>query len=119
MGRRETVLQLLQGINDRDFDGVRALHTSGARFLAPGLDLDLEGREAILDEIKAAVEQGELRYEIQDVFERGPFVVAFARSTGVIDGYPMGWDLCGVYRFEGDQIAETWVMRGSPPTAVA
>lgn len=115
MGRPETVRQLLQRVNDRDFDGVRDLHTTDAHLFAPGLDLDLHGRDAIVHEIEKAVEQGELRYEVGDVFEEGPFVVAFARSTGVIDGFAMGWELCGVYRFDGDRVAETWVMRGSPP----
>lgn len=119
MGRRDTVLALLQRINDRDFDGVRDLHTPGAHFFAPGLDLDLDGRDAIVGEIAKAVEQGELRYEVREVFEQGPFVVAFARSIGMIDGFQMGWELCGVYRFDGDRIAETWVMRGSAPQPLA
>jgi ketosteroid isomerase-like protein len=115
MTRLDAVLQVLERINARDFDAVRDLHTSSARFFAPGLDLDLHGRDAILDEITRAVRQGDLRYEVQDAFEQGPFVVVFARSTGYIDGYPMGWDLCAVYRFDDDKVAETWVMRGSPP----
>lgn len=115
MSRRETVLQLLEAINNRDFEGVRNAQSAEARFVAPGLDLDLAGRDAIVAEIRAAVEQGELRYDIHEVLERGPFVVAFATSTGMIDGYPMGWELCAVYRFDGDKVAETWVVRGSPP----
>jgi ketosteroid isomerase-like protein len=115
MGKRDTVLEVLQRVNGRDFDGVRDLHTVDAHYFAPGIDLDLDGRDAIVDEIEKAVEQGELRYEVHQVFEQGPFVVAFARATGVIDGFPMGWELCGVYRFDGERIAETWVMRGSPP----
>lgn len=118
MSKVDVVNRLFERVNARDFDAVGALHASGATFFAPGLGLDLEGRDAIVREVRAAVSEFDLRYDVHRVFEQGPFVVAFARSTGLIDGYPMGWELCGVYRFEDDQIAETWVMRGSAPHPV-
>jgi len=69
----------------------------------------------MLQKVGDFIDAADARYEVADVIEHGPFVVAFARSTANLDGQRMAWDICEVLRFEGDQAAEVWALRGGPP----
>jgi hypothetical protein len=115
MTRTDQVRQSIDDLNARDFTAAGKDFADSLRFHAPGLGLDVEGRDAALKHISEFVQQADVHYELEQVVEHGPFVVVFARSTGNLEGKQMAWDLCQVLRYEGDQIAETWVVRGGPP----
>jgi hypothetical protein len=105
----------MANFNARDFAAAGENFADNMRFHAPGLGVDVEGRDTVLDRISAFVQQADAHYDVEDVIEHGPFVVAFTRSTGTLDGQRMAWDLCQVYRYEGDEVVEAWALRGGPP----
>ena len=115
MSRTERVREGIDGLNARAFAEAARDFADDVKFHAPGLNLDVEGRETALQSISEFVEQADVHYEVEEIVEHGNFVVAFARSTGDLDGRRMGWDLCQVLRYEGDLVAETWVLRGGAP----
>jgi hypothetical protein len=75
----------------------------------------MPGREATLATVREFIESADVHYEVEDVVERDPFVVAFVRSSGDLDGRRMEWQLCQVLRFEGDRVGEVWSLRGDAP----
>jgi hypothetical protein len=118
MSRTDDIRQSMDRLNERDFGAASTTFAENLRFHAPGLGLDVEGRDAAMENIRAFVEQADVRYEVEEIVEHGPFAVVFAGSTGTFDGQRMGWSLCQVLRYEGDQIAETWVLRGNQPQPI-
>ena len=116
MSRTDLVRQSIEALNARDFTAAGKDFSDNVTFHAPGLGLDVEGRDTVLQKVGDFVEAVDARYEVAEVIEHGPFVVAFTRSTGNIDGQRMAWDVCEVLRFEGDEAAEVWAVRGGAPT---
>jgi SnoaL-like domain len=119
MSRIEQVGQSIEDLNARDFSAAGKDFADNVRFHAPGLGLDVAGRDTVLQHISEFVQQADVHYELEQVVEHGPFVVAFTQSTGNLEGQQMAWDLCQVLRYEGEQIAETWVVRGGPPHPIS
>ncbi len=115
MGRAEHLKNAADRLNARDFTAGTEDFAENVKFHAPGLGLDLEGRDAVVERMSAFIQQADVHYDLEDVVEHGPFVVAFLRSTGLVDGQRMAWDLCEVLRYEGDKAAEVWALRGGPP----
>ena len=118
MSRSDRVRQSIDDLNARDFVAAGKEFADNVSFHAPGLGLDVEGRDTTVQHISEFVQQADVRYEVEDVVEHGPFTVCFARSTGTFDGEQMAWQLCQVLRYEGEQIVETWVLRGGDPQPV-
>ena len=77
--------------------------------------MDVEARETMLQKVGDFIAAADAHYEVADVIEHGPFVVALARSTGNIEGQRVAWEIRQVLRFEGDQAAEVWALRGGTP----
>ena len=115
MSRSEQVRLGIDGLNARAFAEVGRDFADDVKFHAPGLNLDVEGRETALKFISEFVEQADVHYDVEQIVEHGNFVVAFTRSTGELDGRRVVWDLCQVLRYQGDLVAETWVLRGGAP----
>jgi hypothetical protein len=115
MSRTDQVRQGIEALNARDFTAAGKDFSDNVTFHAPGLGLDVEGRDTMLQKVGDFIAAADAHYEVADVIEHGPFVVAFARSTGNIDGQRMAWDICEVLRFEGDQATEVWALRGGAP----
>ena len=118
MSRSDRVRQAMDDLNARDFVAAGKDFADDVSFHAPGLGLDIEGRDTVQQHISEFVQQADVRYDLEDVVEHGPFTVAFARATGTLNGQPMTWQLCQVLRYEGEQIVETWVLRGGAPQPV-
>jgi ketosteroid isomerase-like protein len=116
MSRSDRLRQGIEALNARDFVAAAGDFAEDLRFHAPGLGLDVEGRDTVMKHVSEFVQQADVHYELEQVVEHGPFVVAFAQSTGTLDGRRVTWDLCEVLRYEGDEAAEVWVVRGGPPT---
>ena len=114
----DQVKRIIDSINGRQYDAMRDVLAPGLKFHAPGLGIDVEGAEAAVGSVRDFVEQADIRYEVQDIVERGPFAVAFLRSMGRLDGRQMTWDLCQVCRLEGGSVSEIWALRGSDPRPV-
>jgi hypothetical protein len=119
MSRADQLRENLDAMNARDFAAASKDFADNVKFHAPGLGLDVEGRDVVIGHVSQFVEQADVHYEVQQVVEQGPFVVAFTSSTGTLDGQRMAWELCQVLRYEDDQIAETWVLRGGPPQPIS
>ena len=119
MSRSDQLKQGIEGLNARDFVAASSDFADNVKFHAPGLGLEVEGRDTVMKHVSEFVQQADIQYDLEQVVEHGPFVVAFARSTGTLDGQRMRWDLCEVLRYEGDQAAEIWALRGGPPTATS
>jgi hypothetical protein len=116
MSRSDRLRQGIEALNARDFVAAANDFAEDLRFQAPGLGLDVEERGTVMKHVGEFVQQAPVvHYELEQVVEHGPFVVAFAQSTGTLDGQRMTWDLCEVLRYEGDEAAEVWVVRGGPP----
>ena len=115
MTRSEQLRQGIEALNARDFAAAGKDYADDVRFHAPGLDLDVEGRETMMQRIGDFIEEADAHYELDEVVEHGPFVVAFAPAAGTIQGQRMAWELCELLRFEGDQVAEAWAVRGGAP----
>ena len=107
--------QSIEALNARDFTTAGKDFSANVTFHAPGLGLDVEGRETTLQKVGDFIAAANAHYEFADILEHGPFVVAFAGSTGNIEGQQMAWEICQVLRFEGDQAAEVWALRGGAP----
>ncbi len=116
MSRSDRLKQGIEGLNARDFEAAASDFADDLKFHAPGLGLEVEGRDTVMKHVSEFVQQADIHYDVQQVVEHGPFVVAFARSTGTFDGQRMTWDLCEVVRYEGDEAAEVWALRGGPPS---
>ncbi len=119
MSRADQLRENLDAMNAHDFAAAGKDFADNVKFHAPGLGLDVEGRDVVIGHVSQFVEQADVHYEVQDVVEHGPFVVAFTSSTGTLDGQRVTWDLCQVLRYEDDQVAETWVLRGGPPQPIS
>jgi SnoaL-like domain len=115
MGRSDRVKQSIEGLNARDFVAAAGDFAENLQFHAPGLGLDVEGRDTVMKHVSEFVQQADIHYDVEHVVEHGPFVIAFARSTGTLDGQRMTWDLWEVLRYDGDRAAEVWALRGGPP----
>ena len=118
MSRSDRVRQRIDDMNARDFVAAGKDFADNVRFHAPGLGLDVEGRDTVQRHISDFVQQADVRYDVEDVVEHGPFAVAFTRSTGTLDGQRVTWELCQVLRYEGEQVAEAWVLRGGAPQPI-
>ena len=118
MAGTDHVKRILDSINGRQYDAMRDVLAPDLKFHAPGLGIDVEGADAAISTVRDFVEQSDIRHELDEIVERGPFAVAFVRSTGRLDGRQMTWDLCQVCRLEGDSISEIWALRGSDPRPV-
>ena len=119
MSRIDQLRQALADVNARDFEAAAKDYADDVKFHAPGLGLDVEGRDTVLKHISEFIRQADVHYEVEEAVEHGPFVVAFARATGSLDGRQMAWDLCQVFRYDGDRVAEIWGLRGGPPEPTA
>lgn len=115
MSRTDDVKAMLDHINSRDFDADIERFASDLRWHAPGLGVESSTRDEMLRIIERFTAQADVHYDVHQVLEQGPFVVAFARSEGVLDGRQMTWELCQVLRYEGDRIVEVWTLRGGEP----
>ena len=115
MSRLERIRGVIDHMNARDFDADVDLYSEGVLFHAPGLGQEVEGRDATLKAVRSFVEEADVRYEVDEIVESGPFVVTLMRSTGTIGGERKTWDLCQVLRYEGDAVAEIWALRGGEP----
>ena len=115
VSRSDQIKQSIGSINARDFVTAAKDFSEDVKFHAPGLGVDVQGREIVVKTVGDFVEQADVSYTVNDVVEQGPFVVAFLRSIGTIDSKRVEWDLCQLVRYEGDRIAEIWALRGGPP----
>jgi hypothetical protein len=119
MSRADQIRESIDALNAHDYTSAGKDFADNVKFHAPGLGLDVEGRETVMEHVSQFVEQADVRYEVREVVEHVPFVVTFAGATGTLDGQRKAWDLCQVLRYEDDQIAEAWVLRGSPPQPIS
>jgi hypothetical protein len=119
MSKSDQARQAIETLNARNFAPAAKDYADNVRFHAPGLGLDIEGRDEMLKHVSEFIQQNDVHYKVEEVVEHGPFVVLFTRSTGNLDGQQMAWDLCQILRYEGDQIAEAWALRGGPPQSTS
>jgi hypothetical protein len=119
MSKSDQARQAIETLNARNFAPAAKDYADNVRFHAPGLGLDIEGRDEMLKHVSEFIQQNDVHYKVEEVVEHGPFVVLFTRSTGNLDGQQMAWDLCQILRYEGDQIAEAWALRGGPPQSAS
>ena len=115
MSRTDQVRQSIEALNNRDFTAAGKDFSNDVKFHAPGLGLDVQGRDTVMDSVGEFIKAADARYEVADVIEHDPFIVTFARCTGNLEGRRMTWDICQVVRFEDDQAAEVWALRGGVP----
>ena len=115
VGRAEQIREGIDRLNAREFDADADLYSEDVKFHAPGLGQDLEGRDAMVQTVRGFIEGADVRYEVDEIIEHGPFVVAFTRSTGTLAGERKAWDLCQVMRYDGDKVVEFWALRGGEP----
>lgn len=118
MDRVGHVTRALELLNAGDIVGGMEGYAENARFCVPALGVELEGREAIVETMGQFAKDADVRYEVDRLVEEGPLVVVFARSTGLMGGRRMRWGVCMVLRWEGNEIAEEWVLRGDAPQPV-
>jgi SnoaL-like domain len=119
VSRSDRVRESIEGLNARDFVAAGKDFADSVRFHAPGLGLEVEGRDTMLQHLSEFVQQADVQYELAEVVEHGPFAIAFVRSTGTVDGQRVSWELCEVLRYEGEQVAEVWALRGGPPQSTS
>src|SRR5262245_30580987 len=105
MSRADQLRAGIDALNARDYSTAAADFADNIKFHAPGLGLEVEGRDTVTEHISQFVEQADVRYEVREVVEHAAFVVAFTSSTGTLDGQRMAWDLCQVLRYEDDKVA--------------
>lgn len=118
MNRIDRIRSSIEQLEAREFAAAGAAFSDDVKFHAPGLGVDVQGRDAMLDQVRRFIEQADVHYDLEDIVERGPFVVAFQRSTGTVGGRRMWWSLCQICRFDGDEATEVWALRGSDPQPV-
>ena len=105
--RTDIVRQTLETFDAELF---RKLGTEDITFYSSHLGLDLQGRDAVADELGNAFASGRPTWEVHgEPVEQGDFVVVFYRAT-----LPSGEqrEICGVFRFaQDDKISGAWTMR--------
>ncbi len=79
MSRSDRLTQCVDGLNARDFVAAAGDFADNVTFHAPGLGLEAEGRDAVMKHVSEFVQQADVHYELEQVVEHGPFVVAFVQ----------------------------------------
>jgi SnoaL-like domain len=98
-------------LNERNFEDPGNTYAKDVRFHLPGLALDTEGFDKTIAGVREFVERGDVRYEVGDVAEFGPFVVGHVRGQGTFDGETRSWEVLQVARWRDDLVAENWSLR--------
>jgi hypothetical protein len=109
--RKESIKRLYELSGRGDFDGARPLLTDNYRHHVLDQGIDLDGADATIEALRNAFTALQMTWSSDRVEEHGPFAVSF--STGQIQGLPP-FKALNVYRFEGDLIAEGWVLSAPP-----
>ena len=102
---------LAREVVEKPFDPerLRELGTENMTFYSGHLGLDLQGRDAVADELGKFFRESQPKFQLQaEPVEQGDFVVVFMRAT-LAGGEQR--DLCEVFRFAGDRISGMWTMR--------
>jgi len=109
--KSDSIKRLYELSNEGDFDGQRALLTENYRHHILGQGIDLDGADATIEAMRNMFAVMKMTWSSDRVEEHGPFAVSF--STGEIEGLPP-FTALNIYRFEGDLIAEGWVLSATP-----
>jgi hypothetical protein len=94
-----------------DFEALRSWLTEDFRYHVPEIGLTYEGRDEALTGLRDLYVDFDANWSSYRVEEHGVFVVSFNVGTTNLSPKPMKSLL--VFRFEGELIAECWVM--APP----
>lgn len=113
MDRTEFVTQSYEHMNAGDVETSSERFHPEALFHAPGLGVEVTGRDQIKETISRFIADVDPHYEVRHVVDEGPFTVAFCHVTATVDGQRVSWELCQVLRFDADdQVVEAWSLRG-------
>jgi ketosteroid isomerase-like protein len=98
-----------------DSDAVRDLLTPDVVWHVPGESVisgDHRGRDAVLQyfERRRAIAGGAMAIVVGEQLVSGDVVVQFADGEVERDGDRLSWRTVGVYRMEGERVAEAWLV---------
>ena len=109
--KAERIRKLYDLADSGDWEGQRALLADGYRHHILHEGVDIEGPDETIAAVRSASEGLRMTWTSDRIDEHGVFAVSF--STGTIEGLPP-FKALNIYRFDGDQIAEGWVLAGPP-----
>jgi hypothetical protein len=105
------IKQLYELADEGDWDSQRPLLADDYHHHVVGQGIDFNSADETIDAMKGIWQSLDMRWSSDRIEEHGVFAVSF--STGQIgDAEP--FKALNIYRFDGDLIAEGWVI--APPT---
>lgn len=110
---KEVIHEAFRTLNERDWDRFREIHTPGAVVHAWDTPA-IRGIDAIVKDQKERMEQLQIRsLDLHSLIAEGDLAAARWTAEGRMEGQAMRMDLLGMFRFEGDKVAEVW-LQGNP-----
>ena len=106
----ERIKELYALASKGDFDGQRALLADNYQHHIVAMGVDIDGADATIAAMRNMSEALPMTWTSDRVEEHGVFAVSF--STGEVQGMEP-FKALNIYRFDGDLIAEGWVL--APP----
>jgi hypothetical protein len=110
MDRSQHMREGYERINDRNFENAGGF-AKDLKFHAPGIPLDTEGYDAVIEGVRRFVDRTDARYEVLETADLGPFTVGHVRATGTVAGTSVSWEILQVARWDGDEVTEMWSLR--------
>lgn len=116
----EELRRFFKDVNERQWADAESapLVAPDLRLHIPAIGLEATSWAEAMAGIRAFVERIDAHYEVEDVVEHGPLVVAFVTNTGTVDGRRSTWPICVVYRMDDGKVVENWSLRGGDPVPV-
>jgi uncharacterized protein len=111
-----------QAFQSGDMDTLRSLFTSDIAWHSPGQGAgEFQGVDAVLAEFGRLHHEsdGTFRVTVDEITEGDRSVVVLARSTASRGDKTLDGQYAHVFRFQGDQICESWVLNYDPDTTAA
>jgi hypothetical protein len=112
------VHERVKHLDARTWSGGREHDAEDVRHHALGLGKDVQGRDTMIDVVRAVFEPGDVHFDVLHVAELGPFGVTLLATTGDVEGQRMAWEVLLVDRWDGDEIVESWSLRSGEPQPV-
>lgn len=110
---KDVIMTAFRTLNERDWDRFRAIHTPDAVLHAWDMP-EIRGIDAIVKDQKTRMETMDIRsLDLESLIAEGDLAAARWTVEGEMEGAPGRMDLLGMFRFEGDKVAEVWI-QGNP-----
>jgi hypothetical protein len=112
MSRSDAATRFMEAMERGDWDAAFEPFTDSCRWHSPGARIETVGREAARRELAAFVEDTRASYRVVEASEYKNLTTLFFEGEATVGGDRLSFPGVVVVRWEGDQVAELWGIRG-------